>query len=138
MRILIVHPGPDFSVHDVHAGWQEAFQELGVEVAAYNLDLNDRLVFYSRCLMPEYKDGKQVYDEQGLPIVRNALTKDAVFTLAIQGLTDACYKFWPDVILFVSAFFTTAGLFQLLRMREHKIVILHTESPLRLIRTTSN
>lgn len=43
MRILMVHPGPDFSVHDldVFTGWQEAFQELGVEVAAYNL--NDRL-----------------------------------------------------------------------------------------------
>lgn len=88
--------------------------------------------------MPEYENGEQVFDEFGLPVVRNALTEDAVFTLAMQGLTDACYKFWPDVILFISAFFTTAGLFQLLRMRKHKIVILHTESPLRLIRTMSS
>lgn len=27
MRILIVHPGPDFSVHDVTVGWEEAFRE---------------------------------------------------------------------------------------------------------------
>lgn len=37
MRILMVHPGPDFSVHDVFTGWREAFEELGIEVAAYNL-----------------------------------------------------------------------------------------------------
>ena len=38
MRILMVHPGPDFSVHDldVFTGWREAFEELGIEVAAYN------------------------------------------------------------------------------------------------------
>jgi Glycosyl transferases group 1 len=87
------------------------------------------IVFYSRCLMPEYKDGEQVRDEQGLPIVRNALTEDGVFTLAMQGLSHAVLAFWPDVIMFVSAFFTTAGIFQLLRMRNFKIVILHTESP---------
>lgn len=49
--------------------------------------------------------------------------------MAMQGLTHALYTFWPDVIMFVSAFFTTAGLFKLIRQRNHKIVILHTESP---------
>ena len=37
MRILIVHPGPDFSVHDVHVGYVEALRELGVETVEYNL-----------------------------------------------------------------------------------------------------
>lgn len=37
MRVLVVHPGPDFSVADVHAGWTEALRELGCEVASYNL-----------------------------------------------------------------------------------------------------
>jgi hypothetical protein len=39
MRILVVHPGPDFSVHDVYAGWTEALNDLGCEVAVYNLNL---------------------------------------------------------------------------------------------------
>jgi hypothetical protein len=38
----MVHPGPDFSVHDVYAGWYEALQKLGCQVAGYNL--NDRLL----------------------------------------------------------------------------------------------
>src|SRR5713226_9561012 len=49
VRILIVHPGPDFSVNDVCVGWTEGLREAGVEVAVFNF--NDRLVFYSRALM---------------------------------------------------------------------------------------
>ena len=42
MRVLIVHPGPDFSVHDVYSGWHEALTSLGCEVGVYNT--NDRLL----------------------------------------------------------------------------------------------
>lgn len=47
----------------------------------------------------------------------------------MQGLSHAAYTFWPDVVLFVSAFFVEAGTFALMRARKHKIVLLHTESP---------
>jgi hypothetical protein len=42
MRILVIHPGPDFSVHDVYAGWVFALKQLGCQVFEYNL--NDRLL----------------------------------------------------------------------------------------------
>lgn len=42
MRILVVHPGPNFSVADVHDGWVEALRSLGCEVASFNSD--DRLI----------------------------------------------------------------------------------------------
>jgi spore maturation protein CgeB len=48
---------------------------------------------------------------------------------SMQGITHATYSFWPQVIVFVSAFFVEAGTFALLRARGHKIVLLHTESP---------
>lgn len=123
----MVHPGPDFSVHDLFTGWYEAFRELGVEVAPYAL--NDRLVFFSRALMPEIADGKDAHDEFGLPIVKQAMTQDQAFSAAMEGLSHALLTFWPDVVMFVSGFFTTAGVFALLRMRNFKIVILHSESP---------
>ncbi len=122
MRALLVHPGPDWSVHDVHAGYLEALRELGVETMSYNT--NDRLVFYSRCLVDT---GEQ--DEEGHAIVTQALNDRQAKTLAFQGLSHACYTFWPDVIIFISGFFTTAAQFELFRQRNHKIVILHTESP---------
>lgn len=68
-------------------------------------------------------------DEAGLPIVRQAMTQEQAYTAATQGLTHACYTFWPDVIIFISAFFLNAATFQLLRQRNHTLVILHTESP---------
>lgn len=68
-------------------------------------------------------------DENGLPIVKQAMSQDEAYRAAIQGLSHACYTFWPDVILFISAFFMNAATFQLLRARNHKIVILGTESP---------
>lgn len=37
MKILVIHPGPDFSVHDVYAGWVHALKALGCQVFEYNL-----------------------------------------------------------------------------------------------------
>jgi spore maturation protein CgeB len=124
MRILMIHPGPDFSVHDVFVGWQEALRSLGVEVAAYNT--NDRLIFYNSALIDT---GKK--DEHGAPIVRQAMSQEQAFQAAMQGLSHALYlnTFWPDTVLSISAFFMTAPIFALMRARRHKIVILHTESP---------
>jgi hypothetical protein len=68
-------------------------------------------------------------DEAGHPICRAAMTPQQAFAAAMQGLSHACYTFWPDVILFISGFFLNAGTMQLLRDRRHTIVILHTESP---------
>lgn len=122
MRILIVHPGPDFSVGDVYRGWAEALRELGCEVALYNT--GDRLLFYSKALIDTEKT-----DETGHPIVRQAMTQAEAVKAAMQGLSHACYTFWPAVVLFVSGFFVEAGTFALMRQRRHKIVLLHTESP---------
>jgi spore maturation protein CgeB len=131
MRILMVHPlpGPDFSVHDVFTGWLEAFHELGVQVAIHNT--NDRLVFFSRALLPEIDPatGKEARDESGLRIVRQAVSQEQAITMAMEGLTHSLYTFGPDVVMFVSAFFTTEKMFKLIRAHGHKIVILHTESP---------
>lgn len=118
----MVHPGPDFSVHDVFTGWLEAFRGLGVEVEGFNL--NDRLIFYSTALKDTHTQ-----DEHGLPIVQQYLSQDAAFVMAMQGLSDVLLKYWPDVVIFVSAFFTTESTFALLRARNFKTILIHTESP---------
>jgi hypothetical protein len=74
-------------------------------------------------------DGNESRDEAGLPIVHQALTQEGAFGLAMQGISHALYTFWPDVVIFVSGFFAQAGLLDVIRKRNHKIVILATESP---------
>jgi spore maturation protein CgeB len=122
MRWLIVHPGPEFSVHDLYIGWAEALRELGEHVLEYNMP--DRLTFYDSVAI---ETGAR--DAEGHPEMRKALTHDEAIGLAANGLLSACYQAWPDVILIVSGFFTPPGLLEIMRARRHKIVMLMTETP---------
>jgi spore maturation protein CgeB len=130
MRILMVHPGPDFSVHDlaVLTGWHEAFKELGVNCEVFNT--HDRIQAFNSFLQLErHPDTSIVRDEQDLPIAKAAFTPLQSAQLALEGLYGALYAYAPDVVFFVSAFFTREETFRLLRARKHTIVILATESP---------
>jgi hypothetical protein len=117
MRILMVHPGPDFSVADVFNGWRKAFEKQGHKVITYNT--NDRITFY---------DGAYVKDANGE--YQKAFASAAqVADLALAGLFESAYVTWPDMIFFVSGFWTSPKRLEVLKSRGHKIVMLHTESP---------
>lgn len=68
-------------------------------------------------------------DRDGYPIVKQAMPLGDAIKASMQGLTHAAYTFWPDAILFVSGFFLEPGIFEIIRARNHKLVMLHTESP---------
>ena len=121
MRWLVVHPGPNFSVADVHAGWVEALRELGEHVIEYNLD--QRITFYDSVLLSED------FTEEGRQLVHKALTREQAIELAANGVLSACYQTWPDVVMFVSAFFTPAWMLEVIRARRHRTVMLFTETP---------
>jgi spore maturation protein CgeB len=123
-RILLVHPGPDFSVADVHNGWYKGLKKQGHEVMVYNT--NERLTFYGNALMPT---NDRVPCSHGRIETTQAMESEQVIQHATAGLMESCYLFWPDVIFFISAFFQNAATLQVLRKRNHKIVMLHTESP---------
>lgn len=116
MRILVSHPGPSFSVHDVHVGWCEALRELGQEVIEY--PFSDTLTFYGSVLM-----------EAGEGTFKRALTSEQATGLAVDRLCAALYKARPDVLVSVSAFFLPTQLFDAARRYGTRVVILHTESP---------
>jgi hypothetical protein len=127
MRILMVHPGPEFSVADVFNGWKKAFEAQGHQVAVFNT--NDRLSFYAQTLIPDFKSKKPPCGECGLVELRQAMTKEDAATASMQGLTHDLYAIWPQMVFFVSAFFTPSWVLDLIRQRRHRLVILHTESP---------
>lgn len=110
MRILVVHPGPEYSVSDVYEGYAEGFAALGHTVRGFNL--NERLAFYSNVTL----DDKQ-------------LELDDAATIVNKHLLAKCYEFAPDVIVIVSGFFITNFTWELWRNRHSKIVCLFTESP---------
>ncbi len=122
MRILVVHPGPNFSVADVHDGWVEALRGLGVEVASFNSD--DRIQFYGHALISTGD-----VDDTGHPLVRRAMNDQDALRMAMQGVSHAAFSMWPDAVMFVSGFFVTPGLMALLQSRRMKVILLGTESP---------
>jgi spore maturation protein CgeB len=116
VRVLVVRPGPQFSVQDVCSGWVKALRNLGCQVVDFNLD--DRLNFYEQVALPT-DTGEW----------RKALSDEAAVKQAAKGVEVACYEVWPDIVLIVSGFFIPDPLYELMRARGHKIVLLHTESP---------
>ncbi len=133
MRILMCQPGPHFSVFDVYRGWYEAFQDLGVTVADYNL--GDRLTFYDSAMVEisEYPgDGATTISiDIGDRVLnlKKALSQEKAHELAVNGIYAALYKLKPDVLFLVSAFFIPPDLIDLARANGTKVVMLATESP---------
>lgn len=117
MRWVVAHPGPSFSVQDIHAGWCEALRELGQDVHEYNL--GDRLTFFAAMLREAEQEGT----------FRRALTAEQAYELAADGLHGTLYKTWPDVLLVISGFFIPSTLLDRARRTRTRVVIVHTESP---------
>lgn len=95
---------------------------LGLQVAEYNL--NDRIVYYHSSFVATGKN-----DEEGHPQFKRALTRAQAIEMAATGIYGTCYQFWPQLILVVSGFFLDPAIYDKLRGRGHKVVLLHTESP---------
>ena len=116
MRVLLIHPGAHFSVHDVTVGWHEGLKANGCDVQTFNF--HDRLAFYSHA-------GFLTRDEDFV----NAFDAEAAAQLAANGIKAACYEWAPEVVVVVSGFFVPADFYPLMHARGSKVVLLHTEQP---------
>lgn len=122
MRVLVVEPGPHFSVQDVCNGWVSGLTDLGATVVQYNH--NDRLLFYEAALrQPEMETNPDVWDQ------RKGGVRTEATQMAAKGIEAAMYEVWPDVVVFISGFFVPTSVYQLARARGHKVVLVCTESP---------
>jgi spore maturation protein CgeB len=105
----------------VYEGWVEGLRAAGEQVFTFNL--GDRLTFYDAAFI------EAAAGENGEKVFRKAMPRETAIHTATYGIRGALYDCWPDVVLFISAFFTPVALLELIRSRGHKIVMLHTESP---------
>lgn len=116
MRVLVVHPGPHYSVADVYNGWCYGLGQAGVGVATFNLD--DRLDFYSAAHV--------ALANGDMP---KAFDADTAMHMAINGIYSSAFLWWPDVVIMVMATFVTPTVVGRLRDRGMHMVLLCTESP---------
>lgn len=110
MRVLVVAPGADFSVADVHRGYVKGLKAQGLQVAEYNMA--DRLVFFANCLI----GGKKI---EGQQIVEHAA----------RGIHEKMWEWWPDLVVVISGFYVMPITWEILRSRPHKTAVVFTESP---------
>jgi len=123
LRWLMVHPGPSWSVHDVHVGWAEALRELGQDVHEFRLD--DRLAFYDKAMV---EDGPA--NENGVHQFRKMVTTDQASALAIRGLPGELWRLRPDVLFLINGAFVPAEILEHARRAYGtRVVTIHTEEP---------
>lgn len=115
MKVLLVRPGPHWSVADVANGWSKAFRRLGVDL--YELDLDNVLWFYANAKVPQ--DGTDIL----------AFDWDGAVREAADRIKARVLEFWPDVVFVVSGFFVREPVIDLFRARGITTVLLATESP---------
>lgn len=115
MRVLVVHPGPHFSVSDVCRGWVSGLGQAGVAVQMCSLD--ERLDFYTSAHLP--RDGEMV----------KAFPREEAARLAANHILLDSFNWWPDVVIIVSCLFIPPDIVSRLRGRGMHVVLLCTESP---------
>ena len=94
----------------------------GQDVETYNLD--SRLSFYISALVET-----GIYDEEGRPQLRHAMDREQAISMAAERVLEACYRYWPEVVVVISSFFLPTRMLEIMQNRGHKIVLIHTESP---------
>ena len=118
MRVMVVRPGPLYSVADVHNGLVKGLCGLlgGENVADMKYD--DLVEFHARARLR--RDSGRYYD---------AFDREGAFHMASRHLLAAVYEFWPDVLILTSGFWIPPQLLATLRKRPHHVVAWFTESP---------
>lgn len=116
MRIMVVRPGPLFSVADVHTGLLKGLRQCGAEVkdVAYD-DLSE--LFSRVAIKQDNGRYKPAFDRVG------------ALEMASEHLQAALYRYWPDVLILTSGFWIPPTVLHVLRARPVHVVAWLTESP---------
>jgi len=115
MKVLVIEPGPAFSVDDVRRGLVGGLEGHGCTVGSFNM--GDRVGVYAEAQAT--RDGE----------LRNLFDFESACRLAAQGVKAACWDFLPDVVIVVSSFYVPPELYINLRERKRHVVLWLTESP---------
>lgn len=116
MRVMVVQPGPAFSVADVASGIRTALAANGCKIFDYRL--HDVLIHYTHAHVRR-DDGEW----------QKCFTHHEALTIAMQQVYGEVFKFWPDVVIFISGFYTFPRLYEILRARRMRTILWCTESP---------
>lgn len=119
MKILLVHPGASWSIHDVYTGYRKALQRAGHEIIDYALD--GRITAAGSWLIHCWKQSGLGPDQKPGPA--------DIMYLSGQGIMEKALNHNVDWTLVVSAMHLHPKAFVLMRRAGLKVAIMMTESP---------
>lgn len=117
MRVLVVTPGPKFSVEDVCRGWIKGLRQNGCEVGVY--DLGAAVNFFEAARV--YNEEDDTFTDPFTPVQKILLGSDNIY--------GECFKGWPDLVLIISGFYIPIEMVPILRSRGMRVAYVFTESP---------
>jgi len=120
-RVLLCHPGASWSTADVYNGLRFGLSALGVQTAAYQLDV--RIARSARWLTWNWKMSGKPDGDKGKPNPRDCQYHAGV------GLIERALRIEPDWVLIVSGMYLDLDIVKYLRRCGFKIACLLTESP---------
>lgn len=112
MKILLVRPGPQFSVEDVANGWVKGLRNAGHQVIDF--DLGQKLAYFASA-------NEALRGNNGHSIEEDAMQ-------AAEVLAGSCWQHQPDIVLIITGYYQPPAFYDLAR-RQHKVVLMVTESP---------
>jgi len=121
LRILVVHPGADFSTHDVWQGIVGSLRYFGAEVI--QLALDNRLAFASKYLSTQYEIAKEHNAKVATP------TQADIQYLASVGAIERALRHEVDWVLVISAMYFHPDVMVMLRRAGIPVALILTESP---------
>lgn len=124
MRIMVVAPGPSWSVSDVHIGVVEGLRANDIHVLDVNFD--DRLMFFERARL--------VRDDGSFA---EPMAPELACELATESVVAQVFAADPDAVIVISGFFLAPWFYPLLKARGVPVVLWDTETPYELDRVCS-
>lgn len=121
MKLLVVHPGADYSTADVWSGIRGALRDRGHEIYDYNLSV--RIMRGAQYLDFCWRRAKK-----NDPTIERPNAADAVY-MAGQGILERALRQQVDWVLIVSSMFCAPDWLILLRRAGVKVGVVFTESP---------
>ena len=118
MKIMLVHPGAEWSVHDVFVGLDAALKRQGVTVVEYSLD--KRIAAAGDWLMRQWKRANKK--------ITKPTPADIVYQAGV-GMLERALRHEVDWVFIITSMYVHPETMLLLRKAGLRVAILFTESP---------
>ena len=126
LRLLLVHPGAQWSVSDVYDGLNYGLRHHGVHVIPYRLDT--RLPAAHKLVHIFWRRENQIRKAAGEALVPKPTEAHTLYQASI-GILETALRHQVDVVLVISALFLHPDALVLAKRAGLKVVVLFTESP---------